>query len=79
MEKKISKPLIPLETRQWFISPDHVFGGVFNLLWCLLYQHKAAGYTYLAFVFLSLIKKVPYLKAFFLAYALGMLADMFFS
>lgn len=79
MSNKATQTLIPTNTIAWFFSPDHVFGGLFNLIWCLAFQHKAAGFAYIVFMFLSMIYKVGYLKAFCLSYVAGMLLEVFFS
>lgn len=72
MQKKLGGELIPLATRKWFVSPQHLFGGVFNLLWCLLNHTPALGYIYLCFVFLSIVVKIQYMQALLLAYVIGL-------
>lgn len=77
--KVVQQTLIPAKTLAWFLSPDHVFFGLFNLLWCLLSQHKVAGFTYIAFMLLSMVYKVRYLPACCIAMFVGLLAGEFLS
>lgn len=68
---------LPTKTIAWFLSFEHVVFGLFNLLWCLTAHHKPAGYTYLAFILLSLVYKMPYLTSALLAIVAGSLLDYF--